>query len=62
MMIGYASLEILELLDHENVEPKLAVEIRAFLKHKAATEPEYTKLINDGFYLIEHPVEQKLVV
>jgi len=56
------SLEILELLDHENVEPMLAEEIRAFLKHKAATEPEYTKLINDGFYLIEHPVEQKLVV
>jgi phenylalanine-4-hydroxylase len=56
------SLEILELLDHENAEPELAEEIRAFLKHKAATEPEYTKLINDGFYLIEHPVEQKLVV
>ena len=55
-------LEILELLDHEKVEPKLAEEIRAFLKHKAVTEPEYTKLINDGFYLIEHPVEQKLVV
>jgi phenylalanine-4-hydroxylase len=56
------SLEILELLDHENAEPELAEEIRTFLKHKAATEPEYTKLINDGFYLIEHPVEQKLVV
>jgi phenylalanine-4-hydroxylase len=56
------SLEILELLDHEKAEPKLAGEIRAFLKHKASTEPEYTKLINDGFYLIEHPVEQKLVV
>lgn len=56
------SLEILELLDHEKVDQKLADEIRAFLKHKAATEPEYAKLINDGFYLIEHPVEQKLVV
>jgi phenylalanine-4-hydroxylase len=56
------ALEILELLDHENVEPKLAAEIRNFLEQKAANEPEYKKLINDGFYLIKHPVEQKLVV
>ena len=55
-------LEILEILEHENVEPAVAVEIRAFLKQKAATEPEYRKLINDGLYLIKHPVEQKLVV
>ncbi len=56
------ALEILEILDHEKVEPALASEIRAFLKNKAANEPSLTKLINDGFYLIKHPVEQKLVV
>jgi phenylalanine-4-hydroxylase len=56
------ALEILELLDHEKVEPALATEIRTFLERKAANEPEYKKLINDGFYLIAHPVEQKLVV
>ncbi|WP_183577007.1 aromatic amino acid hydroxylase [Mucilaginibacter sp. X5P1] len=56
------ALEILELLDHENVEPRLAAEIRIFLEQKAANEPEYKKLINDGFYLIAYPVEQKLVV
>jgi len=56
------ALEILELLDHEKVEPALAAEIRTFLERKAANEPEYKKLINDGFYLIAHPVEQKLVV
>jgi len=56
------ALEILELLDHENAEPALAAEIRKFLEQKAASEPEYKKLINDGFYLIAHPVEQKLVV
>ncbi|MGZ3945518.1 MAG: aromatic amino acid hydroxylase [Mucilaginibacter sp.] len=55
-------LEILEILEHEQVEPELAAEIRSFLETKAKNEPELTKLINDGFYLISHPVEQKLVV
>ncbi len=56
------ALEILEILEHEQVEPGVAVEIRAFLQEKAAAEPEYRKLIEDGFYLIAHPVEQRLVV
>ena len=56
------ALEILEILDHEEVEPKLAAEIRTFLENKAEKEPGLKKLINDGFYLIKHPVEQKLVV
>lgn len=55
------ALEILELLDHENIEQQLANEIRDFLENKAANEPEFTKLINDGLYLIKHPVEQKLI-
>ena len=56
------ALEILEILDHEDTEPEVAAEIRSFLTQKATNESEYTKLINDGFYLIKHPVEQKLVV
>ncbi|MDB5088105.1 MAG: phenylalanine 4-monooxygenase, partial [Mucilaginibacter sp.] len=56
------ALEILEILDHEETEPDLAAEIRNFLEQKAIDEPECKKLINDGFYLIKHPVEQKLVV
>ena len=56
------AMEILEILEHEEVELPLANEIRDFLKQKARNEPEYKKLINDGFYLIKHPVEQKLVV
>jgi phenylalanine-4-hydroxylase len=56
------ALEILEILEHEATEPDLAAEIRSFLTEKAAAEPEYRKLIEDGLYLIEHPVEQKLVV
>jgi phenylalanine-4-hydroxylase len=56
------ALEILEIIEHEGVEPELATEIRTFLEQKARKEPEYKKLINDGFYLIKHPVEQKLVV
>jgi phenylalanine-4-hydroxylase len=56
------ALEILEILDHEEAEPEIAAEIRIFLENKAANEPELKKLISDGFYLIKHPVEQKLVV
>lgn len=55
-------LEILELLEHEQAEPALAAEIRDFLVKKAAGEPEYSKLINDGLYLIAHPVEESLVM
>ena len=56
------ALEILEVLEHEEIERGLALEIRTFLEQKAINEPEYKKLISDGFYLIKHPVEQKLVV
>jgi phenylalanine-4-hydroxylase len=56
------ALEILEILDHEEVEQKLASEIRDFLEDKAQKQPELKKLITDGFYLIKHPVEQKLVI
>ena len=53
------SLEILEILEHEEIMPDLAREIRIFLEMKAATEPEYSKLITDGFYLIKNPVSQQ---
>ena len=49
------------MLEHENIEPALTAEIRKFLRQKATNEPELKKLIDDGFYLIDHPVEQKLV-
>lgn len=55
-------LEILELLEHEQTEHALATEIRSFLVKMAADEPEYSKLINDGLYLIAHPVEESLVM
>ncbi|NOW97674.1 aromatic amino acid hydroxylase [Mucilaginibacter sp. SG564] len=55
------ALEILELLEHEDVEPILRTEIRQFLEQKAKDQPELKKLISDGFYLIDHPVEQKVV-
>jgi phenylalanine-4-hydroxylase len=56
------ALEILEILEHEEIEPGLAEEIRTFLEQKATNEPAFKKLINDGLHLIKHPVEQKLVV
>jgi len=56
------ALEILEILEHEEAEADIAKEIRIFLEQKAINQPELKKLISDGFYLIKHPVEQKLVV
>ncbi|GAB2698205.1 aromatic amino acid hydroxylase [Mucilaginibacter koreensis] len=56
------ALEILELANEDETHAGLAQEIKQFLEHKAATQPEYKKLIEDGFYLIAHPVEQKLEV
>jgi len=56
------ALEILEILEHEEAEPEVATEIKTFLEDKAKKEPKLKKLINDGLYLIKHPVEQKLVV
>lgn len=56
------ALEILEILDHEGAEPETAAHIHTFLENKTVEEPELKKLITDGFYLIKHPVEQKLIV
>lgn len=52
------ALEILEILDREKQEPEVAAAITQFLTDKANQQPELKKLINDGFYLIKHPVEQ----
>lgn len=52
------ALEILELLQHESAFAELEKEIRIFLTLKAAQEPEYKKLINDGLYVLSHPIIQ----
>ncbi|MES2378306.1 MAG: aromatic amino acid hydroxylase [Bacteroidota bacterium] len=52
------ALEILEILDREKQEPEVAAAITKFLEDKADKQPGLKKLINDGFYLIKHPVEQ----
>lgn len=52
------SIEILEILEQENIYPEVAKEIKIYLELKASSEPEYTKLINDGFHLIKNPVAQ----
>jgi len=56
------ALEILEILDHEDLMPDTAQQIHNTLEKRASEEPDLKKLITDGFYLIKHPVEQKLVV
>jgi phenylalanine-4-hydroxylase len=52
------SLEILELLNQENLYADTMQEIRNYLQQKASKEQQYNKLINAGFYLIEHPVKE----
>lgn len=55
------ALEILELLHQEDNDQALQTEIRAYLANKATNQPALSKLIQDGFYLIAHPVEQDLI-
>ncbi len=52
------SLEVLEILQQESIYEDVAQEISGYLDAKASAEPEYTKLITDGFYLIKHPVTE----
>lgn len=52
------SMEILEILEHEDVYHDTARDIRIYLEMKASGEPALTKLIHDGFYLIKNPVNQ----
>ncbi len=55
------SMEILEVLEQEEILPEVCKEIHIHLEMKAAGEPEYAKLISDGFYLIKNPVSQLTV-
>ncbi|MBB2144203.1 aromatic amino acid hydroxylase [Pedobacter sp. LMG 31464] len=52
------TLEILEIVYHKQLDAALEKELRIYLEMKAATEPEYTKLINDGLHIIANPVTQ----
>lgn len=52
------ALEILEILYHQGTHPALEKELRIYLEMKAATEPDHTKLINDGLHVIANPVTQ----
>lgn len=53
-----SAMEILEILYHKQLYPELEKEIRIYLQLKSATEPDHTKLINDGLHVIENPVTQ----
>ena len=52
------SFEILEILEREATYPDLSKEIRKYLTQKAASEPAYKKLIDDGFYSIQHSIAE----
>ena len=51
-------LEILEILKQEGLYAEITKGIRIHLEMKASNEPEFSKLIHDGFYLINNPVKQ----
>jgi phenylalanine-4-hydroxylase len=52
------ALEILEIVYHKQLDAAFEKELRIYLEMKAATEPDHTKLINDGLHVIENPVTQ----
>lgn len=52
------ALEILEIVYQRQIFEELEKEIRIYLQMKAASEAAYTKLINDGLYVLSHPVVQ----
>ncbi len=52
------ALEILELVYQNEVSVELEKDIRIYLEIKAATNPAFTKLINDGLHIIANPVTQ----
>lgn len=52
------ALQILEIVNHRDSYAELAKEVRIYLERKAANESDLKKLIDDGFYVIAHPVTQ----
>ena len=53
-----ATLEILEIIYHKNLDPAFEKELREYLELKAANEADHRKLITDGLHVIENPVSQ----
>lgn len=52
------ALEILEIVYHNQLNDAFEKELRIYLEMKAITEPEHSKLINDGLHIIANPVTQ----
>jgi len=55
-------LEILEIVHHQQINRDFEKELRVYLEMKAANEPMYSKLINDGLHVIANPVTQLITV
>ncbi|MET3113971.1 phenylalanine-4-hydroxylase [Pedobacter sp. CG_S7] len=53
-----SALEILEITYHRKLFPDLEMQLRAYLLYKSEHVPELKKLITDGLYVIENPVNQ----
>ena len=46
------AMEILEIFELENIFSDVSRQVRIYLEMKASNEPELSKLIQNGFYLI----------
>lgn len=55
-------LEILEITTIQNIHPGVKKEIQIFLELKLSAEPTLKKLITDGLYIIENPVNQESIL
>jgi phenylalanine-4-hydroxylase len=53
-----SALEMLEIVYHNKLDANFEKELRIYLEMKAATEPDHSKLINDGLHIIANPVSQ----
>lgn len=57
-----ASVEILEILHHNDILPALKKDLEIYLELKSTNEKEHTKLINDGLHVIANPVSQLITL
>ena len=57
-----ASVEILEILHHNDILPAFKKDLEIYLELKSTNEKEHTKLINDGLHVIANPVSQLITL
>ena len=57
-----ATVEILEILHHNDILPAFKKDLEIYLELKSTNEKEHTKFINDGLHVIANPVSQLITL